>query len=93
MKLFQKIKDITILGSGDIVGSGFSAIFWFYLASQIEPEHYGEIHWFLGIAGIFSAISLFSTVNTITVYTAKKIQVNSTLNLFHYCPVFYFHLL
>ena len=81
MKLFKKIKDITILGSGDILGSGLSAIFWFYLASQIEPENYGEIHWFLGIAGIFSAISLFSTVNTITVYTAKKIQINSTLNL------------
>ena len=82
MKLFQKIKDITILGSGDILGSGFSAIFWFYLASQIEPEHYGEIHWFLGIAGIFSAISL-----------QKKFRLILHSILFHYCPVFYFHLL
>ena len=58
-----------------------SAVFWFYLASQIEPSSYGEIHWFLGIAGIFSGIALFGTTNTLTVYTAKKTQIQSTLNL------------
>ena len=74
------IRDISAVGSADILGTAMSAVFWFYLASQIEPSSYGEIHWFLGIAGIFSAIAMFGTINTITVYTAKKIQIQSTLN-------------
>ena len=75
----KKIKDIAALGSGDVFGSILSAIFWFYLASQIEPSEYGEIHWFIGIASIFSYIALFGTVNTITVYTAKGINIQSAL--------------
>ena len=80
MTAIKKIKDITAVGSGDIFGSVMSAVFWFYLASQIDPSSYGEIFWFLGIAGIFSTVALFGTVNTLTVYTAKKIQIQSTLN-------------
>ena len=76
----KKIKDISAIGGADVFGTAMSAVFWFYLASQIEPSSYGEIHWFLGIAGIFSAIAMFGTINTITVYTAKKIQIQSTLN-------------
>ena len=82
MTTIKKFKDIGAIGGGDLFGSALSAIFWFYLASQIEPEQYGEIHWFLGIAAIFSGIALFGTVNTLTVYTAKNIQIQSTLNLF-----------
>ena len=79
MTVIKKLKDIGTIGGGDIFGSMMSAVFWFFLASQIEPEQYGEIHWFLGIAGIFSTIALFGTVNTITVYTAKKVKIQSTL--------------
>jgi len=74
------IRDISTIGGADVFGTAMSAIFWFYLASQIEPSSYGEIHWFLGIAGIFSGIALFGTANTLTVYTAKKTQIQSTLN-------------
>ena len=74
------IKDISAIGGADIFGTAMSAVFWFYLASQIDPSLYGEIFWFLGIAGIFSTIALFGTVNTLTVYAAKKIQIQSTLN-------------
>ena len=74
------IRDISAIGGADVFGSVMSAVFWFYLASQIDPSLYGEIFWFLGIAGIFSTIALFGTVNTLTVYAAKKIQIKSTLN-------------
>ena len=74
------IRDISTVGSADILGTAMSAVFWFYLASQIEPSSYGEIIWFLGIASIFSGIALFGTTNTLTVYTAKKTQIQSTLN-------------
>jgi len=79
MTTIKKLKDIGAIGGGDIFGSVMSAIFWFFLASQIEPEQYGEIHWFLGVAGIFSTMALFATVNTLTVYTAKKVKIQSTL--------------
>ena len=79
MTVIKKLKDIGAIGGGDIFGSVMSAIFWFFLASQIEPEQYGEIHWFLGVAGIFSTMALFGTVNTLTVYTAKKVKIQSTL--------------
>ena len=80
MTTIKKIKNIAAVSSGDIFGSAMSAVFWFFLASQIDPSSYGEIFWFLGIAGIFSTIAMFGTINTITVYTAKKIQIQSTLN-------------
>ena len=80
MTTIKKIKNIAAVSSGDIFGSAMSAVFWFYLASQIDPSSYGEIFWFLGIAGIFSTIAMFGTINTITVCTAKKIQIQSTLN-------------
>ena len=80
MTLIKKIKDIGTIGGADVFGNLMSAGFWFYLASQIEPSSYGEINWFLGIAGMFSSFALFGTTNTLTVYTAKKIQIQSTLN-------------
>ena len=81
MVFLQRIKELVTLGSGDVIGSVLSAIFWFYLASQIKPDAYGEIHWFLGIAGIFSYIALFGTLNTITVYSAKNVKIQATLYL------------
>ena len=81
MVFLQRIKELVTLGSGDVIGSVLSAIFWFYLASQIKPDAYGEIHWFLGIAGIFSYIALFGTINTITVYSAKNVKIQATLYL------------
>ena len=74
------IRDVSAIGGADVFGSLMSAVFWFYLASQIEPSSYGEIGWFLGIAGLFSGIALFGTASTLTVYTAKKTQIQSTLN-------------
>ena len=79
MIFLQRIKELVILGSGDVFGSVLTAIFWFYLASQVKPDVCGEIHWFLGIAGIFSYMALFGTINTITVYTAKNVKIQSTL--------------
>jgi len=81
MVFLQKIKELVTLGSGDVIGSVLSAIFWFYLASQIKPDAYGEIHWFLSIAGFFSYMAMFGTLNTISVYTAKNIKIQSTLYL------------
>jgi O-antigen/teichoic acid export membrane protein len=79
MVFLQKIKDIGIIGVGDLIGSALGAIFWFYLASQIEPEQYGEIQWLIGIASAISYVALFGSQNTIIVFAAKNIKIQSTL--------------
>lgn len=73
-----RLKDLGMIGIADVLGNGISAFFWFYMASILEPEQYGEIHYFLGIAGIAASVSLIGTQNTITVYTAKSIKIQST---------------
>ena len=76
---FEKIKNISYLGSSNFIASAIAAIFWFYIASEIEPEEFGMLHYFISIASLASNIALFGTQNTITVFTAKKKQLLSTL--------------
>ena len=79
MVFLQKIKDIGKIGAGDLTSSALGAIFWFYLATQIEPEYYGEIQWMIGIASAVSYIALFGTQNTLIVFAAKNLKIQSTL--------------
>ena len=72
-------KDLVSIGSANLLGSGISAIFWFSLASLINPEEYGQIHYFLAIAGMAQLLSLISTTNALQVYVAKNIKIHSTL--------------
>ena len=72
-------KDLVTIGSANLLGSGISAIFWFSLASLINPEEYGQIHYFLAIAGMAQLLSLISTTNALQVYVAKNIKIHSTL--------------
>ena len=76
----KKFKELITVGSGDLIGTGLSAIFWFFLASQIEPSAYGELQWFIALAGILSSVALIGNVSTITVYASKNIPIQSTLN-------------
>jgi len=76
----KQIKNLTSIGFADIIGNGISAIFWFYLAILISPESFGELHFFMGIAGIVAYLSLLGAQNTITVYVAKKIPIQSTFH-------------
>ena len=72
-------KDLVSIGTANLFGSGISAIFWFSLASLINPEEYGQIHYFLAIAGMAQLLSLISTTNALQVYVAKNIKIHSTL--------------
>jgi len=78
---FSKIKDISAIGSADLIGSAISAGFWFYLATLIDVEVYGEITYLLSIAQIASAISLLGAPSTLPVYSAKNVKIHATLYL------------
>mgnify|MGYP000598502409 FL=1 len=72
-------KGLLSIGFADIVGSAISAFFWLYIASQLNPEIYGELIYFISIAGLAQMVSLLGSSNALTVYTAKNVKIQSTL--------------
>ena len=77
---------IVSVGFSDIVGSGVAAVFWLYIASVMNPSDYGEIHYFLAIAGTAQIISMLGTSHALTVYSAKNENVQSTLFIISIIP-------
>ena len=75
------VKEILSLSVGDYGGAIIVSAFWFLIAFLISPEEYGEIHYFMGIAGLAFSISLLTTQETIVVYTAKDVRLAPTLFL------------
>ena len=67
-------KGLGMIGSADIIGAAITGIFWLSIASLIDVKEYGELHYFMGIAGLAYVITLIGTQNTVTVYSAKKIN-------------------
>jgi O-antigen/teichoic acid export membrane protein len=72
-------KDLTMLGSGSIIATGISGLFWFYIASLIEVENYGQISYFVAIASLVGVVSTLGVQNAITVFTAKGEKIISQL--------------
>lgn len=96
MEFKRSLKDISLIGIGDLGSKGITALFWFYLAATILPSQYGEIHYFLSIAAIVSTFSLIGTQNSLTVYFAKSNSVVSTLffisaigSIVSFCIIFF----
>ena len=83
---FLKEDGIVSVGFSDIVGSGIAAVFWLYIASVMNPGDYGEIHYFLAIAGTAQIISMLGTSHALTVYSAKKENIQSTLFILSTIP-------
>ena len=75
------IKNLGIIGAGNIIGSAISALFWVFLASLLGAENYGELGYYISIAGIATSISFIGGPMAITVLTAKNIKIESTIFL------------
>ena len=73
------IKNLSFIGGADSIGTILAAAFWFYIATLLEPEFYGDLFYLLSIAGVGAAIATFGTEPTISVYVSKKIKIESTL--------------
>ena len=76
----NQLKGLTNIGTADIIGTSITAAFWFYLAILMNPDSFGELHYFISIAAIVSYFALIGSQNTITVYVAKKIPIQTTFN-------------
>lgn len=74
-----KLNGLFSIGFADVIGNCATAVFWFYIATLLDPHKYGELSYFIGIAGVASAVSMIGAQNVITVYTAKRFNVLSSL--------------
>ena len=75
----EKLRSILLIGGTDVIGTLITSIFWFFLASQISPDEFGELFYFIGIAGTASAFVVLGSQNSITVLTSKNVKIESTL--------------
>lgn len=75
----SKTKDLAALTTSDLIGNGITAVMWLYLASIMDTQSYGELHFMLSIVGVAYLLSLFGSQTTITVYTSKNLKLESTL--------------
>lgn len=73
------VKGLASIGISDLIGAGISSLFWFYIASLIDTDKFGQIHYFLGVAGTSYNIALFGVQTVVTVYTSKNLKLESTL--------------
>ncbi len=75
IKKFSGKKDLASIGIANVVSSGISGLFWFYLAALIGTENYGELSYLLAIVGIVSTVASIGSGYTTIVYTAKNINI------------------
>lgn len=73
------VKGLASIGISDLIGAGISSLFWFYIASVIDTEKFGQINYFLSVAGTGYSIALFGAQTVITIYASKNLKLESTL--------------
>jgi len=76
---FNVNKEITTITFADIIGTVISGSFWLILPIILPSEEFGMLNYFIAIAGFGYTFALFSTRDTVTVYSSKSIEINSTL--------------
>jgi len=82
-KLKEKIfrhKGLVLISFSNTLGSVLTSIFWFYLAAVMQPEEYGEIFFFIGIAAMAFNFANIGSENTTIVLSAKGKKLEPTLN-------------
>ena len=76
-----KLKDLTSIGIANLSAMAISSIFWLYMASLIGEEGYGNISYLLATGHIVGNIALLGSSDTLVVFRAKDIKIQSTLFL------------
>lgn len=76
-----KLKDLTSIGIANLSAMAISSIFWLYIASLIGEEGYGNISYLLATGHIVGNIALLGSSDTLVVFRAKDIKIQSTLFL------------
>ena len=78
---YQNFKGLTTMGAATLITSGLGGLFWFYMASLMGTEGYGQVSYYIAIAVIGSRISLLGFANTMMVYSAKGVKIQPPIYL------------
>ena len=78
---FSVLREISFLGVAHFIPTIIAASFWFYIASLIGDEAYGEITYYLTIAGIGSTVTLLGTPTALNVYAAKGERILPAISM------------
>lgn len=77
MSIEGSVKNFSFVVLGRILATALQAGFYLVLATLIEPEIYGEMSYFIALAGTFSLIARFGLTHTVVTYQAKNNKVAS----------------
>ena len=77
---FSVLQEISFLGIGNIIPTVIAAGFWFYIASLVGDKTYGELTYFLTIAGIASGVTMLGAPSSLNVYAAKGERILPTIS-------------
>lgn len=80
-EILQRFRDVSTIGFADIVGSSIGASFWFFTASLVGVENYGQISYFLAISGTVSSLSLVGASNMLLVNLPKGVKIQPPMFL------------
>jgi len=78
---YQNFKGLTTMGAATFITNGLGGLFWFYMASLMGTEGYGQVSYYIAIAVIGSRISLLGFANTMMVYSAKGVKIQPPIYL------------
>lgn len=76
-----KLKDLTSIGIANLSAMAISSIFWLYMAALIGEEGYGNISYLLATGHIVGNIALLGSADTLVVFRAKDVKIQSALFL------------
>mgnify|MGYP001354520563 CR=1 FL=1 len=76
------VSGLISVGIGDVGGYAIGMAFWFMIASILEPEKFGELAFFMGIAAVSSTIALLGSGNSLVVLISKKVPITSSFSSF-----------
>jgi len=65
-------KKFSFVAFGQIVGTALQAIFYFSLAALLDPYNFGQVSYWISIAGSFALFARFGLAQTVTVFQAKN---------------------
>ena len=77
--LLLKTKDVQYIAIGNVGGKVIIAIFWLYMAAVLGTEDYGQVNYLIALGAMGAGLSMVGTSNTVIIYTAKKIPIESTI--------------
>jgi len=65
-------KNLSFVAIGHVVGTILQAIFYLVFAILLDPEKYGELSYFIALAGTLSLFARFGLGQSVIIFRAKK---------------------